>query len=84
MSLRGQAYISNVRQNVRQLWEALNNLKAAQREWNALDYGTTLEDGIGGNVGLTKTEVVAAVFATPDAIVVLLNQGHGTNLAKLL
>lgn len=81
---RDQAYITEVRRNVRQLWTALNNLVEAQREWNALDYSNTLENGVEENEGITKLEVGSCVFDTPNAFVAVLNQGHATNLAKLL
>lgn len=36
---RKSDYITEARQNARQLWDAVNNLKALQLEWNSLDYG---------------------------------------------
>ena len=82
--MRPQDYISVVRQNNKQLWDALNNLVALQREYNALDYGTTLPDGEGDNTGITKEEVGAVVFDTANALVAVLAAGHATNMAKLL
>src|SRR3977135_2123716 len=81
MAAREQDYISTVRDLNRQLWNAVNGLKALQREHQALDYGTALEDGVGANEGITKVEVGAVVFATTDAIIALLDTGHATNLA---
>ncbi len=49
MANRQQDYISAVRTANRQVWEGINELKALQREWQALDYGTTLPDGEGAN-----------------------------------
>lgn len=82
--MRAQDYISIARQNNRQLWDALNNLVALQREYNALDYGNTLPDGEGDNTGITPQEVGAVVFDTANALVTVLNAGHATNMAKLL
>lgn len=82
--MRPQDYISVVRQNNKQLWDALNNLVALQREYNALDYGTTLPDGEGDNTGITKAEVGAVVFDTANALAAVLAAGHSTNMAKLL
>ncbi len=82
--MRAQDYITIARQNNRQLWDALNNLVALQREYNALDYGTTLPDGEGDNTGITPAEVGAVVFDTANALVAVLNAGHATNMAKLL
>lgn len=84
---RKSDFISEVRANVKALWNAQNNLRGLQNEWNALDYSTTLDnavDFVGQNEGLTKTMVGACVFDTPDAIKVVFDAGHATNLAKLL
>ncbi|HRT43315.1 MAG TPA: hypothetical protein P5223_14785 [Phycisphaerae bacterium] len=84
MSNRSQYYISLIRTANRQIWDALNTLVAAQREWNALDYGTTLPAGEGAHEGITKTMVGAVTFDTANALVTTLNAGHATNMAKLL
>ncbi len=84
MAARQQDYISTARTLNRQLWDAINELKAMQVEWNALDYGSTLGDGEGANAGYTKAEVGAVVFDTTNAMATLLASGHATNLAKLL
>src|SRR5574338_223964 len=84
-SSREQDFYTLVRQTNKQVWDGINALIAFQREWNALDYGSTLDDGIGENAGLTKTEIGAVVFDTTNAIVTdVLNVGHATNMAKLL
>jgi hypothetical protein len=51
-----------VRQGTRAIWEGLNTLKELQREYNALDYGSTLDTG--KNAGITKEQVEAVVFDT--------------------
>lgn len=84
MAGRQQDYYTAARQNNQAIWNALNNLVALQREWNALDYGNTLEPGTGANAGLTDTEVGAVVFDTANAFVAVLAAGHATNMAKLL
>lgn len=81
---RQQAYYVEAKEANQALWDAINKLVAMQREWNALDYGTNLAAGSGGNAGLTKTEVGAVVFDSANAFVTVLNAGHATNLAKLL
>lgn len=81
---REQDYISFVRIYNRQIWDGINALVAAQREWSALDYGSTLDDGVGDNTGVTEVEVGAVVFDTANAFVTVLNAGHATNMAKLL
>ena len=81
---RQQDYITLARQANRAIWDGINALVALQREWNSADYGTILPDGEGENAGYTKAEVGAVVFDTANAMVALLNAGHGTNMSKLL
>lgn len=81
---REEDFISQARAANRKVWEGINELVSLQREWNALDYGNTLDPGTGENNGITRTEVGAVVFDTADALVTTLNAGHATNMAKLL
>ena len=81
---RQSDYISEVRQTNRQLWEAINKLVSLQREWNALDYSSALEEFAGENDRLLRADISAVVFDTVDAFVDLLNTGHATNVARLL
>ena len=82
---RESDYVSETRQLARQLWDAVNGLVALQREWNALDYGNTLNTFEGENTGLVAADVGAVVFDTVNAIVSdVLSVGHATNLSKLL
>jgi hypothetical protein len=81
---RPQDFYALVRKHNETLWNALNELVALQREWNALDYGTTLPPGEGAHEGLTKAEVGAVTFDTANAFVGVLSAGHATNMAKLL
>lgn len=81
---REQDYITLARQANQAIWDGINTLVALQREWNALDYGTTLDAGEGENLGITAAEVGAVVFDTATALVATLNAGHATNMAKLL
>ena len=84
MSVRHQNYITEARQAAKKVWDGISELQSLQGEWNALDYGTTLADGVDQNDGYTGSEVGAAVFATSDALETLMANGHGTNLASLL
>ena len=81
---REQDFYTQARNNNKAIWDGINALVAMQREWNALDYGNTLEPGAGANEGLTDVEVGAVVFDTANAMVGVLNAGHATNMAKLL
>lgn len=82
--MRGSDFISEARQHAKALWDALNSLESMQHEWSALDYGSTLENGIGDNEGYTASAVGSVLFATTDAIRALMNSGHATNVANLL
>ena len=81
---RENQFITAARDSNRKVWEGINELVAMQREWNALDYGKTLGDGVGANDGLVKTDIGAVIFDTANALVTILNVGHATNMAKLL
>lgn len=81
---RESDYITEVRQANRQLWDAINDLVALQREWNAMDYGSTLNDFAGENSHLNAAQVGAVVFDSANAMVGVLNAGHATNMANLL
>jgi len=81
---RGSDFITLARQHNRAIWDGINALVALQREWQALDYGNTLEDGDGANADYTAAEVGAVVFDTANAFVTVLGAGHATNMAKLL
>ena len=81
---RESDFISEARAANRKVWEGINALIALQREWNALDYGNTLDPGTGENEGITNVEVGAVVFDSANALVTTLNAGHATNMAKLL
>lgn len=84
MANRHQDYIGAVRKANKQIWDGISTLVAAQREWNALDYGNTLPPGEGENDGINRTMVGAVTFDTANALVAVLNAGHATNMAKLL
>jgi hypothetical protein len=84
MAGREQDFYTLARQQNKAIWDGINALVAMQREWNAMDFGTTLDDGEGANAGLTKTDVGAVVFDTANAMVAVLAAGHATNMARLL
>lgn len=81
---RGSDFITLARQHNKNIWDGINALVAMQREWNALDYGNTLDDGDGANSDYTAAEVGSVVFDTANAFVTVLAAGHATNMAKLL
>lgn len=81
---RESDYVTTVRESARKVWNGYLELKAAQSEWNAQDYGNTLDTFEGENAGLSSGNVGSAVFATADALTTLFNSGHATNLTNLL
>ena len=85
MADRHEEYVRIARQKAIQLWGAYQDLKSMQDEWNAQDYGNTLTiDPGGNNADILPADVGAVVFATADAITVVMNAGHATNVTKLL
>lgn len=58
---------------------------AARRQWDALDYSSTLteEDFAGSNADLTVAEMTAAVSSV-EAINGFVAAGHATNLYELI
>jgi hypothetical protein len=81
---RENDYITEARAANRAIWNGINALKALQPEWNALNYGETLDEGTGENAGIAGADVGAVVFDTADALAQLLASGHATSMAKLL
>lgn len=79
MNQREIDYINKVKQNTLQLWNAINNLKSMQRQWNALQYGTNLPDDL-----ILHADVGAVVFDAANALSTVLDNGQAGNLAKLL
>lgn len=76
---RDDQYVAEVKAANEAVWNGINKLLALQRQWNALDYGTTL------NVtGVVTAEVGAVVFDSANAFLAVLNTGVATNMAKLL
>ena len=84
MANRHQDYISTVRSANKAIWDGINTLVSAQREWNALDYGNTLPPGEGANDGVSRAEVGSVTFDTANALVAVLAAGHATNMANLI
>jgi hypothetical protein len=82
---REQDYITIARGHARNIFEGINALLAMQNEFNALDYGNTLDDGVGENEGILADDVGSVIFATADELKLrIMDTGHKTNLAKLL
>ena len=82
---REQDVYTLARQHNKAIWDGMNALLTMQKEWNALDYGNTLDAGAGENTGLTRTEIGAVVFDTANEMKLrILDTGHATNMAKLL
>lgn len=80
---RQSDYISLVRQSATEFLIAHDKLLNAQREWNALDYSSTLTDFSGANEGLTKEQIGSVVFDTANAFDDVLTAGHATNLHRI-
>lgn len=81
---REQDVYTIARQYDRAIWEGINGLLAMQAEWTALDYLATLDPGAGANEGLVAQDLSDVIFTTANALKALLEEGHATNMAKLL
>lgn len=84
MASREQYFITEARLANAKIWDGIATLQKLQKEWNALDYGNTLEAGSGDNAGILAADVGAVVHDTAIALQVVLTAGHATNMAKLL
>lgn len=80
MAQREAEYVAAARAANRAIWDGINQLVALRREWQALDYGTSLDEV----EGIPAAAVGAVVFDTSTALEAVLAQGHATNMAKLL
>lgn len=83
MTASMQIFISNARVAAAKLCDAALQLQDMQTEFNAKDYGNTLEDGTDVNQGFTKAQIGAAIFAGADAVVQLLQGPTGANVVKI-
>lgn len=82
---RKNDFATLARQQTRVLWDAYQELRAMQDEWNAQDYGTTLDAGLSGeNATVTAAQLGAVVFDTANAIKVDMDAGHSTNVTNIL
>ena len=77
---RQAAYVREVKEANRKIWEGISELAALKREWDALALGDTLIEV----EGVPPADVGAVVHATREAFETLLAQGHATNMARLL
>lgn len=84
---RESDFVTLARQHARNFWEAYQELKSMQDEWNAQAYGDNLDSSDafeGENENLNSTKVGGVIFDTMNAIETLMNQGHATNVTNLL
>lgn len=82
---RETEFVTRARQATIQFWDAYNELRVLQTEWNAQDYGSTLTiDPDGPHAGITPAQVGSVVFDTMNAVKTLMDGGHATNVTNLL
>jgi len=79
---RKQDYVTLTRYNATRLLEAIDALDAMEREltYNGGSGWLDAEAFEGSNSDLDANKVVAVVSTTKNALITLLNAGHGTNL----
>lgn len=85
---RESDYIGETREMARRLYDLAFEFQAKQKEWNASDFGNTLDDGEVGsaNEGITRSQVGAVVFDVGTALNGILDANGGGlwgNLAAL-
>ena len=78
-------FVSRYRTDVSTFLHALDALMAARRQWDALDYGSTLPPDAfeGANSDIDLTEMTAAVSSI-EAINGFMAAGHFTTLYELV
>jgi maltoporin len=82
---RQQVYYSLVREANRAAWQAMLQLVALQREWEAQNYSETLAPGEADNSGLVASDLSAVIFDAANAVAtVLATNGYSTAMTKLL
>lgn len=79
--MRTTDFVTDMRVAAGVILTAMDRLHALRKEWDALDYGTTLppEAFAEENADVTADEL-ASVFVTEDALESLLSSGHYSNL----
>jgi hypothetical protein len=86
MSHRKSDFVSLYRMNISKFLEAWSELKTLKEEYDALDYGTELdqaEDFIGENAEILKADLVAAVSSVATVSTYITTNFHHTNLYKV-
>ncbi len=81
---RHQDFISQTRATSNRLIDAVNEARALRREWDAMDYGTTLpETAFGGeNTGMSVADI-AAFFTAMETVEAFLATGAATSYYRL-
>lgn len=86
MGHRKSDFISLYRMHISKFLEAWNELESLKKEYDALDYSTTLDqetDFVGENAEITKADFVAAVGSIATIGATITGDFHHTNLYKV-
>jgi hypothetical protein len=82
---RKNDFATLVRQQTRVLWDTYHSLLSLQDEWDAQDYTASLASGLAGeNAEITVGQLSSVVFDTTNAVKVLMDGGHATNVTNIL
>lgn len=79
-----QDFITLTRQEARAFWDSYNALLARQAEWNAQNYGATLDVGTNDNEGIVAAQIGSVIFDTMNAVKVVMDAGNATNITTIL
>lgn len=86
MSHRKSDFISLYRMNVSKFLDAWAELETLKKEYDALDYGTALDqedDFVGENAAITKVDLANAVSSIATIGTAITDGFHHTNLYKV-
>lgn len=79
-------FVSKVRDTSSRLIDAVNDMRSLRREWDALDYGNTLEESLftdqGGHAGIARADI-GNMFAAMEQVEDLLANGGTSVFYKL-
>jgi hypothetical protein len=86
MAHRKSDFISLYRMNISKFLDAWAELETLKKEYDALDYGTALDqedDFVGANADITKADLVDAVGSMTTVGAAITGGFHHTNFYKV-
>lgn len=83
---RQEQFVAEVRLATRKIIDGYNELEALKKEWDALDYATTIpEAGVeGDHAGINRAAIADVVGTSRGALASMMAAGNATNLHKVI